>query len=193
VLNLGLSLWGALTPQQRVALLGHELGHFSNGDIRRGFLVQPCLTTLGRLSDLFGGRSRRSARGNIVGIVQPLADALMRVLSFVFYLGNLGVQAVGLREAQRAEYLADQRAAALAGTRATAELLDLLGSNIGSVIASRARALNSSSCPLRTARSRSCRSTMFLASVRWLSGACRPCESVCFVACQRPLDWLDHC
>ena len=41
VLVLGLPLWLSLSAQQRVALLGHELGHFVNGDPRRGVLIQP--------------------------------------------------------------------------------------------------------------------------------------------------------
>lgn len=41
VLVLGLPLWLSLSAQQRVALLGHELGHFVNGDPRRGVLIRP--------------------------------------------------------------------------------------------------------------------------------------------------------
>lgn len=139
VLTLGLSLWGALSPAQRVGLIGHELAHFSNGDVRRGVLVQPCLTTLGRLSDLFGGRGGTFAGRSAIGVFQPIADFLMRVIAAGFFLAHLGVLAVTLRDGQRAEYLADQRAAALAGTRAMVEVLDLLDGNVDSVIASRAR------------------------------------------------------
>jgi hypothetical protein len=49
VLVLGLPLWNVLSAQQRVALLGHELGHFVNGDPRRGLLVQPAVGGLQRL------------------------------------------------------------------------------------------------------------------------------------------------
>jgi Zn-dependent protease with chaperone function len=40
VLCLGLPLWATLGPQERVALVGHELGHFVNGDVRRGPLTR---------------------------------------------------------------------------------------------------------------------------------------------------------
>ncbi len=53
VLWLGLALFGALPPQQRVALLANQLGHFVNGDVRRLGLTQPALTTLGKLSGVF--------------------------------------------------------------------------------------------------------------------------------------------
>ena len=46
VLHLGLGLWAVLTPRQKVALLGHELGHFANGDIRHGVVVGSALHTL---------------------------------------------------------------------------------------------------------------------------------------------------
>ena len=44
---------GSLTAGERVALLGHELGHFVNGDPRRGLLTQPALTMLASAADLF--------------------------------------------------------------------------------------------------------------------------------------------
>lgn len=39
VLLLGAPMWLALEPQARVALLGHELGHFASGDTRRHGVV----------------------------------------------------------------------------------------------------------------------------------------------------------
>ncbi|MFD0740876.1 M48 family metallopeptidase [Phytohabitans flavus] len=52
VLCIGLPAWGALPPQERVALLGHEMGHFVNGDVRRTLLTQPAFTMLGTAADL---------------------------------------------------------------------------------------------------------------------------------------------
>jgi hypothetical protein len=49
VLELGLPLWDALTGQQRVALIGHELAHGVNGDSRHGLIVGTSLSTLARL------------------------------------------------------------------------------------------------------------------------------------------------
>ncbi|MFF3845778.1 M48 family metalloprotease [Streptomyces sp. NPDC002328] len=39
LLELGLPLWETFTPQQRVAAVAHELGHFAAADVRRGALV----------------------------------------------------------------------------------------------------------------------------------------------------------
>ncbi len=143
VLTIGLALFGSLDPQQRVALLAHEMGHFRNGDIRRGLFTQPAMTVLGRLSDLFRGRSlirlRSIGAGGLGNLVDPLVDLVMTIVSGVFYAAHLGVLAVLLRDSQRREYLADQRAAELAGTRAAAQLFDLLVSDSVVLVAARAR------------------------------------------------------
>ncbi|MGY1498081.1 M48 family metallopeptidase [Streptomyces sp. QTS52] len=47
LLTLGLPLWEPLTPEHRIALLGHELGHYSNGDARRGLVLGPAYRSLG--------------------------------------------------------------------------------------------------------------------------------------------------
>ncbi len=55
-LCIGIRLWAALSPDGRLALLGHELGHLVNGDPTRGFRTQPATTTFGRLAVLFDPR-----------------------------------------------------------------------------------------------------------------------------------------
>lgn len=141
-LNIGLALFGALDPQQRVALLAHEMGHFRNGDIRRGLITSPAMTSLGRLSVLF--ESRRvvvfKVRGaTLPGLVDPLVNLVMGIISSVFYVAHLGVLSVTLRDSQRREYLADQRSAQLAGAHNAARLLDLLCTDADAVVAARAR------------------------------------------------------
>jgi hypothetical protein len=78
VLCIGLPLWGPLPPQQRVALLGHELGHFVNGDVRRGPLTQIPLNTLGSLADLLRPTGTPSGYGGLVDIVSELLLATLR-------------------------------------------------------------------------------------------------------------------
>ena len=159
VLWLRLALFGALPPQQRVALVAHQLGHFVNGDVRRLGLTQPALTTLGKLSGVFAGP--------ISGWRTPLSDAMTarapyslaamevvsarrssglfeRLIGFVFQVLSAGFAAVHmvataatLRDSQRAQYLADQRTAQVAGTASTAAFLNVLlgGPVTASVIA----------------------------------------------------------
>lgn len=46
LLKLGLGLWEITGPQQRIALLGHQLGHYANGDMRHGLVVANALRSL---------------------------------------------------------------------------------------------------------------------------------------------------
>ncbi|MEU8423128.1 M48 family metallopeptidase [Micromonospora sp. NPDC048835] len=124
VLCLGLPLWGSLTAGEQVALLGHELGHFVNGDPRRGLLTQPAFTMLGSAADLF--RPVRTTVGG--GLVEMVGDALGRafqwVMSRVLFVAYLLLVSVALRDSQRAEYLADELAARVAGSTAATNMLD---------------------------------------------------------------------
>src|SRR6184192_2228243 len=106
VLCLGLPLLGVLRPQERVALLGHELGHFVNGDIRRGPLTRVALSTLGELAELLRPTRRQPFSGG--GLVNAVSELLAR------------------RDAQRAEYLADELGARAGGSTACTTLTDIL-------------------------------------------------------------------
>jgi len=126
VLRLGLPLWAVLPNQQRVALIGHELGHFVNGDARRGPVTQIPLTTLGRLADLV-----RPVRGRRYGRLAEdfgalVAYFLMAGAHSVVRAGHTGLVWVCMRDSQRAEYLADELAARAAGSTAAGQLLDTL-------------------------------------------------------------------
>ncbi|MFI5763016.1 M48 family metallopeptidase [Streptomyces sp. NPDC051563] len=117
VLVLGLGLWEILTPQERVALLGHELGHFANGDIRSSFLMHGALRSL--VEWLFVLRSVN--HGSIV-------DWFLNALTFlprwtVYGLIHL-LDGLTLRASQRAEYLADTGAARAGSSAAAVTLLD---------------------------------------------------------------------
>lgn len=129
-LRLGARIWLALTPEQRVALLAHEMGHLVNGDPGRGLLVQPVLTTFFRLATLTGARNRlRSiwwfniSRLNIVGLGVEVAQW---VVSRVFVLVHLAIRRIALPDRLRAEYRADVLAADVAGRDAALGVLDRL-------------------------------------------------------------------
>jgi Zn-dependent protease with chaperone function len=130
VLRIGLPLWAALTPQQRVAILGHELGHFVNGDARRGPLTSLAFTTFARLAHLtvpararFQGGSPSAA---LAGLLYPVFYVIFVCLNVVIAWINVGITCIGLRSTQRAEYYADAVGARLAGTTAMVETLDSL-------------------------------------------------------------------
>ncbi|MFJ8687228.1 M48 family metallopeptidase [Micromonospora wenchangensis] len=142
VLCLGLPLWGALDGAQRVALIGHELAHFVNGDVRRLLLTRPALTMLGDAADLF----RPVPARRDVGLLELLGEAVGRavswVLSRVLFGFHLLLVWTALRDGQRAEYLADELAARVAGTDGARDLLDVLlsGDTVARVVRQASRA-----------------------------------------------------
>jgi len=62
----------------------------------------------------------------MVRFVELIAGLLLWAVSRVLLLVHVGLSALALRDHQRAEYLADAVAADIAGTEATAEMLDRL-------------------------------------------------------------------
>ncbi|MFE4632111.1 M48 family metallopeptidase [Streptomyces sp. NPDC056773] len=119
VMFLGLGLWEILTPQERVALLGHELGHFANGDVRSSFLMHGALRSLVEWHAVL----RRVDHDSIV-------DWFLNALTFlprwtVYGLIHL-LDGLTLRASQRAEYLADTGAARAGSSGAAVTLLDRL-------------------------------------------------------------------
>ncbi|MCZ4119182.1 M48 family metallopeptidase [Streptomyces sp. H39-S7] len=143
--DIGLPLWETLTAQQRVALLGHEFGHYANGDTRHGLVVHTALRSLVTWYEVFtparrnsrmvradglGELAQRAARppaeAGLVRLAEALADALMvipryAVLGVLRLLDHLTV-----RSAQRAEYLADRMAAGTGSSEAAVGLFDRL-------------------------------------------------------------------
>lgn len=141
VLCVGAPLWLALDPQERVALLGHELGHFVNGDHRRGPLAHVALTTLGRLASL----TRPDGEAGHNGLLDMIFAAVQWVLAHLIMGVHLLVVWIGQRDAQRSEYLADEISARVAGSAASVRLLDalLIQDALDTVIRREARAQRS--------------------------------------------------
>ncbi|MFG2007715.1 M48 family metallopeptidase [Micromonospora sp. NPDC048868] len=125
VLCLGLPYFGVLGPQERVALLGHELGHFVNGDPRRMLLSQPAFTMLGSAADLVRPVDTVSAVGLVEMVGEALGKAFGWVLSRLLFGAHLVLLSVALRDSQRAEYLADELSARVAGSAGATGLLDV--------------------------------------------------------------------
>ncbi|HEX4790317.1 MAG TPA: M48 family metallopeptidase [Actinospica sp.] len=131
-LFLGLPLWSVLSGPERIALLGHELAHQVNGDTTHGLWAASARRTISEWTRLLdprqsraervaSARARRYRRGGS-GIAGVFAPVLMAVLFAPFFLFALGCRAVLTRLdlycGQRAEYLADELGARLAGSAA---------------------------------------------------------------------------
>jgi len=120
---IGLPLFGVLTPQRRVAVLGHEFGHFVNGDPARGLLTRPALRTPSILANLVRP-SESFVSDSLWGQLAERALWPFQVLlQRLFALIGTGAVAVAARDHQRAEYCADALSVRLAGTAATEALM----------------------------------------------------------------------
>ncbi len=119
-LTLGLPLWESLNPEQRIALLAHELGHYGNGDPRRGLVLATAYHSLGLC--LHHG----SPVANPKTAVQMITN-LACVVPRLFVQGVLMLlDILTLRATQRSEYLADSAAARVGSTDAAVGLMDRL-------------------------------------------------------------------
>ncbi|HEV2639866.1 MAG TPA: M48 family metallopeptidase [Actinocrinis sp.] len=117
LLDVGVPLWQLLGPQERVALLAHEVAHGANADSEYGLVVASALSTLRRWYavthplTLVTGRTRLKTR-NVVDVILP------------FHVFHRWASALVLRSTPRAEYLADRLAAQVASTDAVHAMLD---------------------------------------------------------------------
>lgn len=137
---IGVPLWRSLSGPQRVALLGHELGHQINGDVVHGFLAATARYSLFRWMKVLRpvetryekAASRRLSHGGdgAAGLAALLAPLLMVIMFGPLFLIALGCYWVLLRlelfGGQRAEYLADEMAARLASSEAAMGVVERL-------------------------------------------------------------------
>ncbi|SDD04783.1 M48 family metalloprotease [Nocardioides lianchengensis] len=122
-LVLGAPLWVALGPQARIALLGHELGHFARRDVVHGRYVGTALATLQTWADASSPGEERASNLGHTPIIATVALWPMRMAS----TGSLRVLGwVNSAASRRAELLADLESAVVAGTPATIEVLELM-------------------------------------------------------------------
>jgi Zn-dependent protease with chaperone function len=129
VLILGVPLLLALTPQQMVALVGHELGHLKYEDGRRGLLLQPARTTFGRLARLVKPPHHAAYlnRGINPFLAPLLAWQLIGGAAFlVLWTVHAAVNAAISAQDRAVELRADRLAAQAAGTTAALEMLDVM-------------------------------------------------------------------
>ena len=126
VLTVGLPLLAALEPQERVALVAHELAHGRNGDARRGAFVGSAVRALGDIYWIIGPEDLSDREPWELGIFDRIVNVFLWVVSRPAYGLLLLELHLLLRDSQRAEYLADALAAEIAGTEATIALSEKL-------------------------------------------------------------------
>lgn len=136
VLTIGLGLWEILDTGERIALLGHELGHYANGDIRQGGILAEALNSLHTWQYLLSPVERPT-------IPEALLNALYLVPRAMVVAVATALDHLTLRATQRGEYLADSFAARCGSTEAAAGLLDalLVSESVGATLLRESNAL----------------------------------------------------
>lgn len=127
VLSIGVPLFAVLEPQERVAVLAHEFGHFVNGDLLRGWFAQTAVNSL--LQWVAVLRPHSLVDNDETGIPWPLmlpANLAMLALAWIPLGAALALLTLTFRDSQRAEYLADVRSTEVAGTDAAVASLTKL-------------------------------------------------------------------
>ena len=180
---LGIPLWTVLSGQERIALLGHELGHQVNGDPAHGIWAGSARRSLFEWTKLLDPRQtpfeaasnrrlrNRSRRGGFMGIGAGLAPLVQALVFLPFFLVAWGCSAalsrLDLLCGQRAEYLADELGARLAGSEAAAGLLEklLLGEAVRGFITATRNAPGSAAGRRETADALWSRLAEFAASI----------------------------
>lgn len=120
-IELGAPLMAILSPEERIAVMAHELSHGANGDPLRGtFLSGAVNTPVTWAIALRPGSIGRLGEGMPLGFVVtllgiPLELCLLAASEFLL-LAARALLLLVLRQSQRAEYLADLLAATVAGT-----------------------------------------------------------------------------
>jgi heat shock protein HtpX len=120
LLGIGAPLWVAAPAQARVALLGHELGHFAHGDLMSSWWVWGARQSLLHWVKIFRPpRNVTSVSGLVTKCVfLPLYSLAASYLWLVTQLNGPA--------SQRQEYLADVDAARAAGTSGATRMLEVL-------------------------------------------------------------------
>jgi Zn-dependent protease with chaperone function len=117
---IGLALWDVLGPQERTAVICHELGHDLRGDLVHGALVNNSLRTLRTWHRVLATNPGRLQNRSIIPelVLGALGAVAKRVLLLQLHLA--------MRGSPLAEYRADEAAARVASSAAAASTLERL-------------------------------------------------------------------
>ena len=119
VITIGLPLFAIHTPEERIALVGHELAHGANGDLTRGIFIGGAVATLIEWYEhLKPGLIWDPSDKSLFAFLSVPARVALLALSSVPWLGAFLLVHLLFRDSQRAEYLADVLAARVSGTDA---------------------------------------------------------------------------
>jgi len=121
VLWIGLPLWMALRPQERLALLGHEVAHGVNGDGTRGFIVSSALNALDEWISFLRGPLHHATTS-----IEVLGAYVTWIASIPFAAAQSLLAQLLWLDKQQAEYFADYLGSTISGTDAAISTLQRL-------------------------------------------------------------------
>lgn len=126
-LVIGLPLWTVLSWPERTATLAHEMGHLRGRDTRDGRLVFWARRLLWTLVELLWPDALRPTRNAFSDAGGAIAAVLQHIIVAPFLALAMTLERLDAVQSQHAEYLADRRAAQVAGSAAmTSALAGLL-------------------------------------------------------------------
>jgi Zn-dependent protease with chaperone function len=133
-LVLGYPMWNVLGAEERLALLGHELAHDVNHDLRNGALVATALNSINHWLLVLSMPPRTSPSASLTrrklkvrasapsSIERAVPLAFLPLFGIVLIFGTC-LRRISDKAAQRAEYLADDLACSIAGKASTTTML----------------------------------------------------------------------
>ena len=127
---IGFPLWEALPPEERVALLAHEVAHEINGDLWRSPIIGNSIGVLARWHELTAPGSFEAASRE--GVAEMFGWVVMAVPHLLIgWIVRLQYR-LSMDDHRQSEFAADQAAAGVGGGKALSALLErlLLGSSI---------------------------------------------------------------
>ncbi|MGH9124478.1 MAG: M48 family metalloprotease [Acidimicrobiales bacterium] len=125
VLIIGAPLWAVLGPEERVAVLAHEMGHERNGDATNSLVIGTAVATLDRWRDILTPGRQVVASTGFYALAELLARLLMHSLCGVVRLTRAVLVGLAHRANPISEYIADRLSAQVAGADAVISSLKI--------------------------------------------------------------------
>ncbi|MCM3574545.1 M48 family metallopeptidase [Mesobacillus subterraneus] len=113
IIKIGLPLFSIMEPEEQLAILAHEFGHISNGDLTRSFYIGTALYTLQTWYELLNPVPIDEY--DSMGFFEIPVYYFMAFLALIPYSIFLLLVHLLFDDSQKGEYLADERAAKAVG------------------------------------------------------------------------------
>ncbi len=113
IIKIGFPLFSIMEPEEQLAILAHEFGHISNGDLTRSFYIGTALYTLQTWYELLNPVPIDEY--DSMGFFEIPVYYFMAFLALIPYSIFLLLVHLLFDDSQKGEYLADERAAKAVG------------------------------------------------------------------------------